>query len=1558
MSKKPKRGEKTIADILESIPSEIDFGYWAVDGTETRLFTITNITNGIVKYSIKAADNNPFEIAHASGVLQAKGKQDVSISYMPKECEVLLSSIIVNINGEEDKTVKLLAVSKYPLISVSQTTLDFQELLVGKSEIQEIQILNIGQVPAHYKVSKEKDEDEDTSFNAANKKGLIPVGESATVKFKFQPKLVGVCWNAHYSIRSKGGNYISISCFGLGIGYDVHLSAKSMNFGEVSLGNTTNRLVNVVNNSDLATSFQFLVDKTNLFAFSISEGVVSARGSVRVIITFNPQETVNYHERVFCLIRNHKLLHLDLIGTWYSENTKPLPLMQRHVDMFRYKVIMGIHYRMKQEHEGEGDDEQSIQEMDLNTLNEETKTNVDLPVDDQNHVLHKEMFLENDSPFRDILMKQQYLDFNYCEYGKFSEAKQIEIENKLPYNVEIKWYVPEVMNSQGEVVKNPFSVDEKYSTIKANSTGTFHIKFKPFEPDYYFFQVLQCFVYLWNGNQYKMRKEDDGGNPQGIKTMTVRKTHRSTKASKFEESIAEEIDPPLWLNLRIIGHSFNPGSQPFIPMVKFLPTKSVVFPPCGPGESVYQTIKIMNTSDTPVFFKMLPDPSKVFRIFPLIGLIQGKSFALICFEFSPKSANHWSFTSQWVLNYTFTNVQNIHLSGKWFKPEISLSNKGKLFFPPTYTGVSSKQKLIIKNNARIPLEYDWLVPNKYKDVVLFDPPRAVLQANEEKKISCTFTPLAKREYSLSIPMQVINVYDTHKEMIGYFNPGSGIAIKAQPKREQTKYELRVFGVGNDGDLSIKPSKLDFDTVTVGFSKILSLTVINKSKTNLYIDFHLDQIDVDHSDEAEQERISKIVQENFKFDFKQGIVPALSKKQVKITFKPSLRFDYNIKLSCNAREKPIEHLRETIRNDTFLCQKYNINIMARGDYPLLRFADIRNDQMSVSNLWEKFQLTLLNKELLTVLNKEEIEYSNSERKTNQSVQDLQKNLKVFSWDFGKVPIKYSHKPRKVTLTIRNVGGVSAEWVFKMPNDSEIELEPWADPGEPTPEQAFEQHILENNIFMIEPKVGTLAPGEQTDVNVYYVSKEVDFHHLKVFLQISHGKPLLLHFKGETLSRRAHLRLCKDEFHIPPVPIGLEWSVTYPIEIKNLGITKLKYKVDLKNLEKLNWENFDFKVFEIDNPEGVLMPNEIQYLYTMFRPLESKKYHLELPIKVSDIEGVVQNISLKLNGVGYQGINRKPKEIQFYEDLPKWRAHCHSDDELQAAFSIEEIDFGEVDPEIPSKRIVILYNMSSTQKLNFEFFKTGLLSNDNINLMPISGELEPNSHKNIKMVLKAAHLPVIFDGEIMCQIEWEENANKGGPVTINETHTGTKSVVTHANENEFLFIRLKKRSCLDKYVTNNNFELAKDPVKPSLFLNNLFIDAMDEVLEDKDTEQLFQKLEEEPVGAFPMLDEQEPPTWNDVCSALEEVKEFKQESNLNTIGWIEQFRHQPFENEIQTLTGLDEDELFNKRILLDPRYSDLIEYMLEDTMFNLMEEGTYEEFDLSQIQRVYIKKEALE
>ena len=44
-------------------------------------------------------------------------------------------------------------------------------------------------------------------------------------------------------------------------------------------------------------------------------------------------------------------------------------------------------------------------------------------------------------------------------------------------------------------------------------------------------------------------------------------------------------------------------------------------------------------------------------------------------------------------------------------------------------------------------------------------------------------------------------------------------------------------------------------------------------------------------------------------------------------------------------------------------------------------------------------------------------------------------------------------------------------------------------------------------------------------------------------------------------------------------------------------------------------------------------------------------------------------------------------------------------------------------------------------------------------------------------------------------------------------------------------------------------------------------------------------------------------------------------------------------------MNDDELFRKRMFMEKNFVDLLEYMLEDTIFNLMEEATFEEFDLT-------------
>jgi len=81
--------------------------------------------------------------------------------------------------------------------------------------------------------------------------------------------------------------------------------------------------------------------------------------------------------------------------------------------------------------------------------------------------------------------------------------------------------------------------------------------------------------------------------------------------------------------------------------------------------------------------------------------------------------------------------------------------------------------------------------------------------------------------------------------------------------------------------------------------------------------------------------------------------------------------------------------------------------------------------------------------------------------------------------------------------------------------------------------------------------------------------------------------------------------------------------------------------------------------------------------------------------------------------------------------------------------------------------------------------------NLKLEPMSGELEPNSHQNIKMTLIPARFPTHFEGEIQCSIDW---LNEG------EEKAEMKSMKTSivVNDQEFLFLRLKKRTKFVSYI----------------------------------------------------------------------------------------------------------------------------------------------------------------
>ena len=229
--------------------------------------------------------------------------------------------------------------------------------------------------------------------------------------------------------------------------------------------------------------------------------------------------------------------------------------------------------------------------------------------------------------------------------------------------------------------------------------------------------------------------------------------------------------------------------------------------------------------------------------------------------------------------------------------------------------------------------------------------------------------------------------------------------------------------------------------------------------------------------------------------------------------------------------------------------------------------------------------------------------------------------------------------------------------------------------------------------------------------------------------------------------------------------------------------------------------------------------------------------------------------------------------------------------------------------------------------------------------MQGELKPNSHCNIKMTLVPAKYPTNFEGEIQCSIDWDMDAETKGGMDAKSVHTTTAAGL---EASEYLFLRLKKRSKITK------MNLGADVREGESLLENICNEAINDILESEDFDKLLDDCSQGKAGIYASAITNEAyPSREDAIMRAEKAKSGVEEKErddpiLDRPGAV-------YEEELKEVSGVDNAELFRKRMFMQEPFVDLMEFMLEDTLFNLMEEATYEEFDLGQPPKIYIRKD---
>ena len=308
-------------EILNSIPESIDFNFIPVKQISSKQITLCNSSEISIYFKISNAEGYIFK--PDEGILSKNKPLTIEIIIEPNSASVLVANAQITLDKKISKIFKLSCVSKYPYLTINRTHLDLGIIEYGKSSYGEIIISNTEMVPGKFNIIQTSIQPgkHPKIFKLSTTKGEIPPQNSFLIKINFTPFFPRSTSYETYEIRTLGGNILKFSLTGGCTPLKIFLNCKHINFNTVELGNSMTKLIRIYNESDMETDYQIMhTNGSSVFYIKESEiqGTVRPHTNIRVNVTFKPNQTSLFYERIYIISKNHAIFSLDLYGSCHD----------------------------------------------------------------------------------------------------------------------------------------------------------------------------------------------------------------------------------------------------------------------------------------------------------------------------------------------------------------------------------------------------------------------------------------------------------------------------------------------------------------------------------------------------------------------------------------------------------------------------------------------------------------------------------------------------------------------------------------------------------------------------------------------------------------------------------------------------------------------------------------------------------------------------------------------------------------------------------------------------------------------------------------------------------------------------------------------------------------------------------------------------------------------------------------------------------------------------------------------------------------------------------------
>ncbi|XP_070771214.1 cilia- and flagella-associated protein 65 [Enoplosus armatus] len=1290
------------------VPDSVLLPLCAVQHSSHTTFLLRNVSKLQTCFQWECAA--PFQLSPKQGLLKPGQECHITVVFWPQEALVYQQQAYCWFGEEGDKTesyctMLLQGLAKYPCLQLRNPgtkdekgqcgpVLHFGSVAVSQSLQKDFDIFNPSPVTAAFSLSWLSSGVPllGSEFSCDVTRGKVAPGGSLRATVTYTPAVVDTVAVEYLSLKCRGAlNETLLKLTGNCVGPNISLSSSVVDFGCVKEGGAVAQTVELVNSSPVEAIYQWDLDCSGHSVFSIhpASGTVLPHSHITLKAVYRPTQPIAHYRRVTCLILQRDPTFLDLIGTCHSELQQPAILKPEHL------VLYELHwYRrqnppdtlsaMQQDHNVHLDQEGVLCPLEEQTRQRPDSAGVVLRTPMEEYYQSclgcvDPLSSSSSLPSPHVSVSPSELLFNHKMPSSLltssTSSQAVSITNHTRGKLSLVWTAAQ---------DSPFSVSPSSCDLAPLKSTSFRVTFDPKQLNTLYGAQLECFAYYKDNHH-------------------------------IEERL---LCLPWCVKVRVIGHSFQPGKEHFIPSCSLKPAR-VVFPPLSVVS--YRTALLQNCGNLPLTFCLdhisNPAMAESVSVVPSCGLIQPGNRQILTLRTTPtEDSPKQGFSLQLQLNAA-KHTKELTVVNVVEKLHVSLEGDSSLYFQPTAVGSQTQRSHYIRNLSRLPLRFQWSIPEPDQELIFVEPDAGDLHPNESSVQIWSFSPLAEKTYTLKATLTFWPIQ----------TPGCN----------ESHLTLKVVGMGSKGFIEAERAVLDVGETLVGSYRSIQVPLVNNSPCPVSFCLSVQQTLPDDGPICDPETVPSALQ----LDCERGTIASHSTILLRSTVRPHRRAQYLWTISYQT----LNASGVVSSPPQAVCE-----VRAKGVFPTLQVTDACSGgsvgRLSKVHLWKLFSLDSLNEHLLSNPSPAELTYRTPTRHSLHSCPSIFTKA-MLDFNFSAAPL--NSDPSTFVLMFHNPGSIPVDWTFLFPEDQQIELEYWAETGEFSSTELYQMKVQDNHLFSISPRSGTLLPGQQRAVRFSYSHDFAGTDRFPVVFKLSHGREILLNFQGVTAERdRPHIHFASKRHVFTSVTIGDCTPPRQVYELHNGGAVPVHYEVDTTALSQLRKDNFNHPVLCCLDPEGEVLPGKTAMLEWIFSPLEAKMYHMDIPIHVHDGDSTLVRFegcgfsSPTLGSVNPFNCSNTEASEPCVQRLPF---------PGQVVFLSEDsVSLGDIPVGSRSSRIFFLTNVSHTDAVHYTWDLLQQSTQQVVQIHPERGSLHPGESALCVLTFTSTDYPTGYQLDVICQV----------------------------------------------------------------------------------------------------------------------------------------------------------------------------------------------------------------